>query len=68
LGRKGCSARLLVAGAITIYATDIYRFFEIDLFAVILLIQSLPSRWGWRDWSVSATANRCDWRPFRAAS
>jgi hypothetical protein len=33
---------LLVAGALTIYATNIYRFFELDLFAAILLIQSLP--------------------------
>jgi hypothetical protein len=33
---------LLVAGAITVCATNIYRFVEIDLFAAILLIQSLP--------------------------
>jgi exo-beta-1,3-glucanase (GH17 family)/cellulose synthase/poly-beta-1,6-N-acetylglucosamine synthase-like glycosyltransferase len=33
---------LLVAGAVTVWATNIYRFFEIDLFAAILLIQSLP--------------------------
>jgi hypothetical protein len=33
---------LLVAGSLTIYATNIYRFFETDLFATILLIQSLP--------------------------
>jgi cellulose synthase/poly-beta-1,6-N-acetylglucosamine synthase-like glycosyltransferase/exo-beta-1,3-glucanase (GH17 family) len=33
---------LLVTGSITIYATNFYRFFEIDLFATILLIQSLP--------------------------
>jgi hypothetical protein len=33
---------LLVAGAIVICATNIYRFFELDLFATILLIQSLP--------------------------
>jgi cellulose synthase/poly-beta-1,6-N-acetylglucosamine synthase-like glycosyltransferase/exo-beta-1,3-glucanase (GH17 family) len=33
---------LLVAGAIVICATNIYRFVEIDLFAAILLIQSLP--------------------------
>ena len=33
---------LLVAGSITIYATNFYRFFETDLFATILLIQSLP--------------------------
>jgi cellulose synthase/poly-beta-1,6-N-acetylglucosamine synthase-like glycosyltransferase/exo-beta-1,3-glucanase (GH17 family) len=33
---------LLVAGSITIYATNFYRLFETDLFATILLIQSLP--------------------------
>jgi exo-beta-1,3-glucanase (GH17 family)/cellulose synthase/poly-beta-1,6-N-acetylglucosamine synthase-like glycosyltransferase len=33
---------LLVAGSVTVYATNIYRFIEIDLFATILLIQSLP--------------------------
>ncbi len=33
---------LLVAGAITVCATNIYRLVEIDLFAAILLIQSLP--------------------------
>jgi hypothetical protein len=33
---------LLVAGAVTVYATNFYRFFETDLFAGILLIQSLP--------------------------
>jgi exo-beta-1,3-glucanase (GH17 family)/cellulose synthase/poly-beta-1,6-N-acetylglucosamine synthase-like glycosyltransferase len=33
---------LLVAGAVVVYATNFYRFFEIDLFAVILLIQSVP--------------------------
>ena len=33
---------LLVAGGITVYATNFYRFFETDLFAVILIIQSLP--------------------------
>jgi cellulose synthase/poly-beta-1,6-N-acetylglucosamine synthase-like glycosyltransferase/exo-beta-1,3-glucanase (GH17 family) len=33
---------LLVAGSITIYATNFYRFLETDLFATILLIQSLP--------------------------
>jgi cellulose synthase/poly-beta-1,6-N-acetylglucosamine synthase-like glycosyltransferase/exo-beta-1,3-glucanase (GH17 family) len=33
---------LLVAGAIVVYATNFYRFFEIDLFAAILLIQSVP--------------------------
>ena len=33
---------LLVAGSFTIYATNFYRFFETDLFATILLIQSLP--------------------------
>jgi hypothetical protein len=33
---------LLVAGALIICATNIYRFVEIDLFAAILLIQSLP--------------------------
>jgi cellulose synthase/poly-beta-1,6-N-acetylglucosamine synthase-like glycosyltransferase len=33
---------LLVAGSIIIYATNFYRFVETDLFATILLIQSLP--------------------------
>jgi cellulose synthase/poly-beta-1,6-N-acetylglucosamine synthase-like glycosyltransferase/exo-beta-1,3-glucanase (GH17 family) len=33
---------LLVTGSVTIYATNFYRFFETDLFAAILLIQSLP--------------------------
>jgi cellulose synthase/poly-beta-1,6-N-acetylglucosamine synthase-like glycosyltransferase/exo-beta-1,3-glucanase (GH17 family) len=33
---------LLVAGSITIYATNFYRFIETDFFATILLIQSLP--------------------------
>jgi cellulose synthase/poly-beta-1,6-N-acetylglucosamine synthase-like glycosyltransferase/exo-beta-1,3-glucanase (GH17 family) len=33
---------LLVVGAITVFATNFYRFFETDLFAAILLIQSLP--------------------------
>ena len=33
---------LLVAGGITVFATNIYRLFEIDLFAAILIIQSLP--------------------------
>jgi hypothetical protein len=33
---------LLVIGSLTIYATNVYRFFETDLFATILLIQSLP--------------------------
>ncbi len=33
---------LLIAGGITVFATNIYRFFEIDLFAAVLLIQSLP--------------------------
>jgi exo-beta-1,3-glucanase (GH17 family)/cellulose synthase/poly-beta-1,6-N-acetylglucosamine synthase-like glycosyltransferase len=33
---------LLVAGAVIICATNIYRFVEIDLFAAILVIQSLP--------------------------
>jgi hypothetical protein len=32
----------LVAGSITVFATNFYRFFETDLFAAILLIQSLP--------------------------
>jgi hypothetical protein len=32
----------LVVGAIVLLATNIYRVFEIDLFAVILLLQSLP--------------------------
>ncbi len=33
---------LLVAGAVTIYAINIYRHLETDLFATILLLQSLP--------------------------
>jgi cellulose synthase/poly-beta-1,6-N-acetylglucosamine synthase-like glycosyltransferase len=33
---------LLVVGSILIFATNFYRFIETDLFAVILLIQSLP--------------------------
>ena len=33
---------LLVAGSVTVYATNFYRFLEIDLFATVLLIQSLP--------------------------
>jgi hypothetical protein len=33
---------LLVLGSITIYATNFYRVLEADLFATILLIQSLP--------------------------
>lgn len=33
---------LLVAGYILIFATNFYRVLEADLFAAILLIQSLP--------------------------
>jgi len=33
---------LLVAGGITVFATNSYRLFETDLFAAILIIQSLP--------------------------
>jgi cellulose synthase/poly-beta-1,6-N-acetylglucosamine synthase-like glycosyltransferase len=33
---------LLLAGSITIYATNFYRYFEYDLFAAVLLLQSLP--------------------------
>jgi cellulose synthase/poly-beta-1,6-N-acetylglucosamine synthase-like glycosyltransferase len=33
---------LLVAGSMIVFATNFYRFFETDLFATILLIQSLP--------------------------
>jgi hypothetical protein len=33
---------LLVVGAIVLLATNTYRVFEIDLFATILLLQSLP--------------------------
>jgi hypothetical protein len=33
---------LLTAGAITIYAVNVYRHLEADLFATILLLQSLP--------------------------
>jgi glucan 1,3-beta-glucosidase len=33
---------LLVVGSITIYATNVYRYIESDLFATVLVIQSLP--------------------------
>jgi cellulose synthase/poly-beta-1,6-N-acetylglucosamine synthase-like glycosyltransferase/exo-beta-1,3-glucanase (GH17 family) len=33
---------LLVAGGITVFATNFYRLLEIDLFGAILIIQSLP--------------------------
>ena len=33
---------LLLVGSITIYATNFYRYFATDLFATVLLIQSLP--------------------------
>jgi glucan 1,3-beta-glucosidase len=33
---------LLLAGSVTLYATNFYRFLETDLFAAILLVQSLP--------------------------
>ena len=33
---------LLLAGSITIYATNVYRYIESDLFATVLAIQSLP--------------------------
>ena len=33
---------LLVAGGITVFTTNFYRLVEIDLFAAILIIQSLP--------------------------
>jgi hypothetical protein len=33
---------LLLAGSVTIYATNFYRYLETDLFATVLLIQSLP--------------------------
>lgn len=33
---------LLAVGAVTIYAVNIYRHLEADLFATILLLQSLP--------------------------
>jgi hypothetical protein len=33
---------LLVTGGITAFVTNIYRLLEIDLFAAILIIQSLP--------------------------
>jgi exo-beta-1,3-glucanase (GH17 family)/cellulose synthase/poly-beta-1,6-N-acetylglucosamine synthase-like glycosyltransferase len=35
-------AALLVAGAIVLLVTNIYRVFEIDLFALVLLMQALP--------------------------
>jgi cellulose synthase/poly-beta-1,6-N-acetylglucosamine synthase-like glycosyltransferase/exo-beta-1,3-glucanase (GH17 family) len=55
--RKGCGAilalpfpatpeavlgTLLFVSSITIFATNFYRYFETDLFATVLLIQSLP--------------------------
>ena len=33
---------LLLASSITIYATNFYRYFETDLFAAVLFIQSIP--------------------------
>jgi cellulose synthase/poly-beta-1,6-N-acetylglucosamine synthase-like glycosyltransferase/exo-beta-1,3-glucanase (GH17 family) len=33
---------LLLAGGLTVFATNIYRLLEIDLFGAILIIQSLP--------------------------
>jgi cellulose synthase/poly-beta-1,6-N-acetylglucosamine synthase-like glycosyltransferase/exo-beta-1,3-glucanase (GH17 family) len=33
---------LLLVGSIAIYATNSYRYFETDLFAAVLLVQSLP--------------------------
>ena len=33
---------LLAASGITVFATNFYRLVEIDLFAAILIIQSLP--------------------------
>jgi hypothetical protein len=33
---------LLVAGAMTIYAANTFRHIEADLFATILIVQSLP--------------------------
>jgi len=33
---------LLLAGSAIIYATNFYRYIETDLFAAVLLIQSLP--------------------------
>ena len=33
---------LLAAGAATIFAVNVYRHLEADLFATILLLQSLP--------------------------
>jgi hypothetical protein len=33
---------LLVVGGITVFATNTYRLFEIDLFAAVLIVQSLP--------------------------
>jgi hypothetical protein len=51
---------LLVAGSIIVYATNFYRVLEADLFATILLIQSLPScrPWHWCGWSASAKVDR----------
>jgi exo-beta-1,3-glucanase (GH17 family)/cellulose synthase/poly-beta-1,6-N-acetylglucosamine synthase-like glycosyltransferase len=39
---EGALGGSLVLGAIILLATNIYRVFEIDLFAAILLLQSLP--------------------------
>ena len=39
---EGIFGMLLLAGSVTIYATNSYRFFETDLFAAIVLVQSLP--------------------------
>jgi hypothetical protein len=33
---------LLAAGAATVFAVNVYRHLEADLFATILLLQSLP--------------------------
>jgi len=51
---------LLVAVSIIVYATNFYRVLEADLFATILLIQSLPScrPWHWCGWSASAKVDR----------
>jgi hypothetical protein len=39
---EGVLGALLVAGAIVLCATNIYRVFDVDLFALVLLMQAMP--------------------------
>ena len=50
---------LLAAGAITIYAVNIYRHLEVDLFATILLFRACRfcRPWHWWGWSASAAGD-----------